>query len=69
MNDEKNEIEKYEIELKKLNKELNEKINNLVYLLCNVNIKDINLINYHYTIKDILNKIDYIENILFNLKY
>ena len=40
----------------------------LIHLLTCNDIRDINLINYHYEINNKLNKIEQIDNELFNLK-
>ena len=60
-----NEKEKTEKELKELKKLLEIEKKNLIFMLKNINLENINLINFHYKFKDILNKIDYLENKLF----
>ena len=62
-------ISELEDELKKKSELLNNKVNNLIYLLINVDIKDINLINFHFDIIKLLNEIDYLEKLIFNNKY
>ena len=58
----------YQKELNKTNKLINQKTNNLIYLLKNCNIEDINLINFHYTFFELVLKRDNIEKKIFELK-
>lgn len=67
MNDD--ELKKYEKKLNKLIDELNNEKNNLMYLLMNIDIKDINILSYHYKFINLNNEIDYIKQQIFNLKY
>ena len=62
-------IKKYEREINCLNDELEDIVENLKFMLEHNNIKDINLLNIHYEIFDILIKIDQLKTFLFNLKY
>ena len=66
MQDKQQEIEK---ELTNLNKELEKERNNLIYLLKNIDISEINLISFHFKIKELLNRINYLNKCLFDLKY
>ena len=62
-------IEDYKKELDKTNKLINTKTTNLIYLLKNCNIEDINILNYHYTFIKLINKRDYLEQIIFDRQY
>lgn len=62
-------IKKYETEINNLNNELEDIVENLKFMLQHNNIRDINLLNIHYQIYDIIIKIDQLETFLFNLKY
>ena len=48
--------------LKKINKQIEIERHNLIYMLKNINIENINLINFHYKINDLLIKRNEIEN-------
>lgn len=53
---------KYEI----LSDEIENEIENLKYLLDNIQIENINLINIHFKIKDLLSKKEMIKNELYD---
>lgn len=63
-------MDKKELEQAKANliDDLEDLRESLIHLLSCNDIRDINLINYHYEINDKINKINQIENELFNLK-
>lgn len=56
-------------ELKKVNELIKIETNNLIYLLKHVNIENIYLLNFHYKFNELINKRDYLEKEIFNLKY
>lgn len=58
----KKELQK---KLDNINKQIDIEVNNLIYLLNNMNIEDINLLNIHFKLIDLLNKRDMLNNKLF----
>ena len=56
------------LELKKTNELIELHTKNLIHLLNKVNIEYINLIQYHYTFRDLILKRNDIENRIHNLK-
>ena len=69
MNNKDNEIKKYENKINEINDEIDDVIENFKFMLIHNDIKDINTLNFHYEIQDLLHKKDQLTNILFNLKY
>lgn len=63
------DLEKINNELESLNNKLEDLIINFKYLLDHQNIRDINTLNFHFEVKNILNQIDYLEKIKFNLEF
>ena len=63
------EINKYKSELKEVNKLIEIEKHNLIYMLKHINIENINLLSYHYKFNELISKRDYLEKVLFNLKY
>ena len=66
---ENNEINKYESELKSVTDEIEDEIENLKYLLDFIPIENINFLSIHFKFNELLNKKDYLEKIIFNMKY
>ena len=68
MNDD-DKLIKYENKLNEIDDEIDDIVENLKFMLINNNIKDINLLNIHYEIYDLLIKKDQLNTMIFNMKY
>ena len=62
-------LREIETEITKLTNELEDIKENMIYLLTHQDIRDINLLNFHFEVQKILNQIDYLEKIKFNMKF
>ena len=56
-------------EIESLYEELEDIKENMIYLLTHQDIKDINLLNFHFEVQRLINRIDYLDKLLFDLKY
>ena len=65
----KMKIDEIENELNNLNDELDDVVENMIFMLEHNEIKDINILNFHFEIQHLLNKIDYLNKLKFNMKY
>ena len=62
-------LREIETEITKLTNELEDIKENMIYLLTHQDIKDINLLNFHFEVQRLINRIDYLEKIKFNMKF
>ena len=68
MNDD-DKLKRYENKLNEIDDEIDDIVENLKYMLDFNDIKDINLLNIHYELYDLLIKKDQLKNMIFNMKY
>ena len=68
MNDD-DKLKRYEDKLNEIDDEIDDIVENLKYMLDFNDIKDINLLNIHYELYDLLIKKDQLKNMIFNMKY
>ena len=68
MNDD-DKLKRYENKLNEIDNEIDDIVENLIFMLQHNDIKDINLLNIHYELYDLLIKKDQLKTMIFNMKY
>ena len=63
------DLERYKKELELKRQNLEDVTENFKYLLEHQDIRDINILSFHYEIRNLLNNIEYLESIIFNMEF
>lgn len=63
------DVEKYKKKLAEKEKEITKEVDKLKFMLDNMDIEDINLLNFHYRFNKLTNERDYLKKIIFNHEY
>ena len=55
--------------IEELNDELEDLKDNMIYLLTHQDIRDLNLLNFHFEVQRLINQIDYLTKLKFNKEF